>query len=112
MAWYLAGDPIAVAVVEPDTAAVEFVGEVVDSFDVPRQGVQSTAEAIDECPQAAPAAVGGHRLDPDATDEGKDGVAAWDVPVTAIQCRSKEQAPVTVQCVVESIDDVGDVKQR
>ena len=112
MAWYLAGDPIAVAVVEPDTAAVEFVGEVVDAFDIPRQGVPSTPETIDERAQAAPAAIGGHRLDPDATDEGKDGVAAWDVPVTAIQCRSKEQAPVTVQCVVESIDDVGDVKQR
>jgi hypothetical protein len=74
--------------------------------------VESTAEAIDECAQAAPAAVGGHRLDPDATDEGKDGVAAWDVPVTAIQRRTKEQAPVTIQRVVESIDDVGDVEQR
>jgi hypothetical protein len=62
--------------------------------------------------QAAPAAVGGHRLDPDATDEGEDGVAAWDVPITAIQRRSKKQPPVTIQRVVESIDNVGDVKQR
>jgi hypothetical protein len=106
------GDPIAVAVVEPDTAAVEFVGEVVDSFDVPRQRVPSTPETIDERAQAAPAAVGGHRFDPDATDEGKDGVAAWDVPITAVQRGSKKQPPVTIQRVVESIDDVGDVKQR
>ena len=56
--------------------------------------------------------IGGHRLDPDATDEGKDGVAAWDVPKTAIQRRSKKQPPVTIQRVVESIDNVGDVKQR
>jgi hypothetical protein len=74
--------------------------------------VPSTPEAIDERPQAAPSAIGGHGLDPDVTDEGKDGVAAWDVPVTAIQRRSKKQPPVTVQRVVESIDNVGDVKQR
>jgi hypothetical protein len=112
MARHYTGDPMAVAIVEPDTATVEFVGEVVDSFDVPRQRVPSTPETIDERAQAAPAAIGGHRLDPDATDEGEDGVAAWDVPITAIERRSKKQPPVTIQRVVESIDNVGDVKQR
>jgi hypothetical protein len=37
MARYRVGDPIAVAVVEPHTAPAEFVGEVVDSLDIPRQ---------------------------------------------------------------------------
>jgi hypothetical protein len=106
------GDPNAVAVIEPDTATVEFVGEVVDSFDIPRQRVPSTPEPIDERAQAAPAAIRGHRLDPDVTDEGKDGVAPRDVPVTAIQRRPKKQPPMTIQRVVESIDNVGDVKQR
>jgi hypothetical protein len=106
------GDPNAVAVVEPDTATVEFVGEVVDSFDIPRQRVPSTPEPIDERAQAALAAIRGHRLDPDVTDEGKDGVAAWNVPVTAIQRRPEKQPPMTIQRVVESVDNVGDVKQR